>query len=657
MPTERLRYEIDVTGTRGAKKKMADFRRSTERETGGIIASVKRMGSSIHGIMTGVIVAGLAKATASAVRMGEELRVTEASFRRLTASIGQDAGKIEAAMRRGLGGAVSRLDMMRRANTAILLGIPVTARQMENLSRTALRLGRAVGRGPVEALGDLITGIGRMSPLILDNLGITIKAEEAFRDLGEGATDAEKRLAFFNAVMDKANDRSKTLGDVGAGANEEWAKLKATLADTAGVIGQTLEPAVSRLLESMNKVFSSNNTFFTEAETAFIRAGGTQADRNKRYARVLRGREQEDKSFLGGFTAPTFEPKKTITAADVTPELVAAVRADPFGALGGSNTTVEAMDRLREEIAKLEKTEAEAAAKREAEKRLLGAGTIAPLDVGLGRNSAGTRVTFDPVTATYGTAPVFQTGIRSELSGNETFTDALKRAAESDELDEFLENVKAGFEASTEDGIGTALGEVQQKLQTVLSQFGIAGRGVFGGLFSVASGVQGLGLFGLSSSTDVGQSFAKALQAAGFAGQIAGPIVGAIGLALDQPNSRERLAGSSLSELEAERDRLQNLIDSGELSYPNEQFARAQLENTKQEIAARNVDGGSQTFQSAARISEEQANLLLAVSETMRIQDAERNRILMSMDRKLGNIEVLTAVSGFGAVARFQGVG
>ena len=186
MANEKLKYTISVEGGGEFKKKMKDTRATTQKESKLITGSLKDIGNSAKTFLAGAAVAALGRVGLALADMAEETRVVRRSFERLATGIGQNADAILKGMQKGIGGTVKELDLMKQANQAILLGIPVTAAQMEKMAQVALRLGRAVGRTGKDSMGDLITGIGRMSPLILDNLGITIKAEEAYRGLGEG---------------------------------------------------------------------------------------------------------------------------------------------------------------------------------------------------------------------------------------------------------------------------------------------------------------------------------------------------------------------------------------------------------------------------------------------------------------------------------------
>jgi hypothetical protein len=157
----------------------------------------------------------------SLIAQGAKMRGLEQSFERLTAGIGETGEAMLDVTRDATGGLVTDLSLIQSMNKAILLGLPITRKEMGDLAKTATVLGRAMGQDATKSLDDLITALGRSSPLILDNLGLTVKvgeANEAYaRSLGksvEQLTEAEKKTAFYNAAMDAARLRTQELGDV-----------------------------------------------------------------------------------------------------------------------------------------------------------------------------------------------------------------------------------------------------------------------------------------------------------------------------------------------------------------------------------------------------------------------------------------------------------
>ena len=77
----------------------------------------------------------------------------------------------------------------------------------------------ASGRTTTEAIQDITLGIGRQSKLILDNLGIIVKAEEAYQNFADTLginknelSDYGKQVAFSEAAMKALQERADKLG-------------------------------------------------------------------------------------------------------------------------------------------------------------------------------------------------------------------------------------------------------------------------------------------------------------------------------------------------------------------------------------------------------------------------------------------------------------
>ena len=155
------------------------------------------------------------------VKRGSEVERTATSFERLTAAVGLSGDAMIKATREGTKGLIADIDIMAAANKGLLLGLPITEKGMGEMAAAAATLGQAMGQGATKSLDDLIIALGRSSPLILDNLGLTVKVGEANEkyaaQLGKSSkelTGAEKKQAFFNAAMDAAREKTAQLGGV-----------------------------------------------------------------------------------------------------------------------------------------------------------------------------------------------------------------------------------------------------------------------------------------------------------------------------------------------------------------------------------------------------------------------------------------------------------
>ena len=135
-------------------------------------------------------------------------RLEETSFA-LARSMGMDMGHIMDSVRTASLGMVSDYDIMQASSRAMMLGVGNSADQLGQLMEVAAIRGRAMGISTTQAFNDIVTGIGRMSPQILDNLGIITGGQKTFdayaESLGktaEALTDAEKKQALINKAIE-----------------------------------------------------------------------------------------------------------------------------------------------------------------------------------------------------------------------------------------------------------------------------------------------------------------------------------------------------------------------------------------------------------------------------------------------------------------------
>lgn len=231
---------------------------------------------SMSGILQGAVAGATAAVTsrllnagsalmefgAESIKRGAQLEQLRASFTNLSGGVGTATATLTA-MRRGSLGLTDDLQLMQSANKALLLNLGLTSQQMGDLARTATVLGRAMGQDATKSIDDLITALGRSSPMILDNLGLSVKvgeANEAYAAaLGKTVaqlTDAEKKQAFMNAAMEAARVKVKELGDVHLTATEHVSKLWTTFVNLTDATANLL--VQNRLVTSQLSLLSDS---------------------------------------------------------------------------------------------------------------------------------------------------------------------------------------------------------------------------------------------------------------------------------------------------------------------------------------------------------------------------------------------------------------
>ncbi len=151
-------------------------------------------------------------------------------------------------------GTASDLDLMRNANAALLLGAAQNTEQLKFLIEAGRRLGKVMGRDATEGFNDLAVGIGRQSRLILDNLGLIVRTEDAqdayAKSVGTTADklgENEKRLAFQTAAFEAIRSKMAELGPEELLAVDNIGKLGAAYSNLSTAIAREAIPAISEI--------------------------------------------------------------------------------------------------------------------------------------------------------------------------------------------------------------------------------------------------------------------------------------------------------------------------------------------------------------------------------------------------------------------------
>lgn len=160
------------------------------------------------------------------------------SFSILSGEIGRVGTDRLGDLRAATQGLTNDLDLMRSANQAVLLGVDDGTGKFEQMAAAAVKLGNAMGISTTEALNSMVIGIGRQSKLVLDNLGIIVKTEQAYdsfaASLGKTAsklTETEQKLAFQAAAFKAIEERSKNLTAVQDTAATAFERLQVAAAN------------------------------------------------------------------------------------------------------------------------------------------------------------------------------------------------------------------------------------------------------------------------------------------------------------------------------------------------------------------------------------------------------------------------------------------
>ena len=186
-------------------------------QAGAATGGVSRLTDTLLGVQAAVsvfnTVSGVVRQLGQDLEQAGKNESVSTAFKSLAGagSVGE-LGKLRSATQ----GLVSDVDLMQKANQALLLGLPIKG--FDQMAGAAVKLGRAMGIDALQSVESLTLGVGRQSKLILDNLGVIVSVEEAERNfaaaqgiVGRALDDNEKKLAFQAEAYRKIQERAASL--------------------------------------------------------------------------------------------------------------------------------------------------------------------------------------------------------------------------------------------------------------------------------------------------------------------------------------------------------------------------------------------------------------------------------------------------------------
>lgn len=205
-------------------------------------------------------------------KLNANFRQVEDSFQNIAESAGESANDLLAAMRRASKGTMDTVSMMKNAARANLFGLPLE--KMAQLMEIAIASAKATGQSVEYMFDSLVLGIGRVSPKIIDNLGIMMDIGIVYRDfaatLGKTAeklTEAEQKQAILNAVLERGGEIIKKVNSSAMTDAERWQALTAAITDLKTVMGHDFMTVARPFLDWLTNVARTA----AEAKTNFIK--------------------------------------------------------------------------------------------------------------------------------------------------------------------------------------------------------------------------------------------------------------------------------------------------------------------------------------------------------------------------------------------------
>lgn len=224
---------------------------------------------------------GVLKGAADLTIAGASAQQTRASFDQLAKSAGTTGAALLTALRSASGGEIADLNLQLAANKANLLGVADSAQELATLMEIARDRAQKMGISTAQAFDNLVTGLGRGSALILDNLGIVVKESEVYdayaasvHKTASALSDAEKKQALINAVLQQGAASIAATGGAVESNAAAFARAGAALRNIANTIGGAFADVAAPVATAFADMTDATQN--TEASWGAAIAGGAR---------------------------------------------------------------------------------------------------------------------------------------------------------------------------------------------------------------------------------------------------------------------------------------------------------------------------------------------------------------------------------------------
>ena len=278
------------------------------------------------------------------IKGGTEAAMTmegmEAGFKRLA----DNSTLFLEELKKATAGTVSEFNLIQQANKAMLLGIDQN--KLPEMFKGAAIIAQASGEDVTYALEKITLGIGKQSQRLLDDLGIRIKAEEAYKKYAESInvtvqslTEEQEAIAYTDAAMKALNERMIILGgEILPTTKTKVDELKVSFDKLKETIGEKVTPAVEEGAGWLSNFIDKITLYIEKLDMATWVEKQRQIGIEKQKAGMRALAEETDKyneSLIKSTVALKENATQTQKNIELTRELTDVEHARAIGYTGG----------------------------------------------------------------------------------------------------------------------------------------------------------------------------------------------------------------------------------------------------------------------------------------------------------------------------------
>ena len=254
MPRKKFDVEAKISvkdaASKNVKKVEGGFKRLTK--------TIRTSAFAIVGVLTSVV--GAIKLIEAA---GERLGQRRALERTLDAA-GASTDEFVAKLKNLANQQIATSDIILASNRALALGI--SKDDIPGLLEAATKASVSLGISATQAFNDITTGVGRASPLILDNLGIVVDAVKIYKDFAAAIGITVEELTKQQRTAALSAEVIKTAGKGAEGFATAQSRVTVALAQSTAKLKDFTQGVIDSLASSkaLAVVIEETSGFFED---------------------------------------------------------------------------------------------------------------------------------------------------------------------------------------------------------------------------------------------------------------------------------------------------------------------------------------------------------------------------------------------------------
>jgi hypothetical protein len=183
------------------------------------------------------------------------------SFEDMTASMEGGSKAVLAALKEQSAGMITNTDLMKSFNLATLLIGESFTKQLPDAMKFVGKVALATGEDMGFLMDSLVRGVGRLSPMILDNLGIVVNLAEAYEDWSKEngiavseMSKVEQQAAVMAQTMSKLEEKTANMPEVAGSAQQAFGSFGVMMKNFKDELGLAVLPAVTDLMKTLSEL-------------------------------------------------------------------------------------------------------------------------------------------------------------------------------------------------------------------------------------------------------------------------------------------------------------------------------------------------------------------------------------------------------------------